>query len=174
MGQGYWKLNNKIVLEEIFMVEFLATNTNRLLIGYIILAVLLLFVVKLTAYRKKLIGGIILAVSFPLFCLLNKAANYEVPQKDAPPYKIYAQIDASEHTPYVYVDGSVIYYVLDYSSRVDEDGNLIYSFVAWDGEKNIVEPNFIINNKNIVKETEHNCNRITTKPDGTRILEIKQ
>lgn len=26
MGQGYWKLNNKIVLEEIFMVEFLATD----------------------------------------------------------------------------------------------------------------------------------------------------
>ena len=174
MEQGYWKLNNKIVLEEIFMVEFLATNTTRLLIGCIILAFLYLFVVLFTACGKKLIGGIILAVSFLLSCLLSKAANYEVPQKDAPPYKIYAQINASEHTPYVYVDGSVIYYVLDYSSKFDEDGNLIYSVVAWDGEKNIVEPNFIINNKNIVKETEHNCNRITTKPDGTRILEIKK
>lgn len=31
----------------------------------------------------------------------------------------------------------------------------------------------IVGQNEIVKETEHICNRITTKPDGTRILEIK-
>ena len=87
-------------------------------------------------------------------------------------FDAYTQITKDEHVPYIYEDGSVTFYVLDYDSELSDEGDLLYHFLYWDGEKNVMEKNFVINGSNIVKKSEYKCNRFTISSDGTKTLYI--